>query len=273
MTFVKAAVIGHPVGHSKSPLIHNEWIRQHHLDGSYNAVDIAPDDFEAGIRKLVQDGYTGWNVTVPHKESMMALCDTVDDTARSIGAVNTVTVREKKLHGTNTDAFGFLENIKQARPGFSFTSGPAIILGAGGAARAVLYGLLQEGVPDIRLTNRTREKAEELKAMAPDHITVIDWDKRNEALESANLLVNTTVLGMEGKPPLEINLDALPEQALVNDIVYVPLYTDLLTRAKQRGNPVVTGIGMLLHQARPAFEHWFDIFPDVTAELEKKVLA
>jgi len=271
-SFVKTAVIGHPIAHSKSPLIHNEWLREHGLQGSYEAIDIEADALAEGVQALVERGYAGFNVTLPHKVAIMALCDEVDERARLIGAVNTVSVRDGKLYGTNTDAFGFAQNIISADLGdWSFDAGTAVVLGAGGAARAVLYALLEEGAPEVILLNRTREKAEELAQMDA-RIRVEDWEGRNAAVKGANLIVNTTALGMEGKPPLEIYLSLAPASALVTDIVYAPLMTDLLAQAQKRGLRVVTGIGMLLHQARPGFELWNGIMPEVTPKLEKKVL-
>ncbi|MCB9988082.1 MAG: shikimate dehydrogenase [Rhodospirillales bacterium] len=266
---IKAAVIGHPVAHSLSPLIHAHWIGQYGLHGSYEALDIAPDNLVAGVQELVDGGYTGFNVTIPHKQAIMKLCAEIDETAQAIGAVNTVKIDGAgRLYGRNTDAFGFIENIVQTAPDFDFTSGPALIFGAGGAARALAYGLKQRGVPEIRITNRTREKAEELAA--DFDLDVIDWDDREAAMEGVDLLVNSTALGMTGKPPLTVSLGVLPETALVCDIVYKPLMTDLLAQAQARSNPVVTGLGMLLHQARPAFEGWFGMLPEVTPGLQQK---
>lgn len=273
MSFIHAAVIGHPIKHSKSPIIHNHWIAHYGLGGGYEAIDIAPGDLADRVAGLVDEGYAGFNVTLPHKEAIFRLCDEIDEKARLIGAVNTVKIEHGKLYGTNTDAFGFIENIKQSAPDFNFAHGPAIVLGAGGAARAVIYGLLQEGVPHITITNRTRDKAETLVAMAPEKISVVDWEKRHAALKNHALIVNTTALGMSGKNALDISLDAAPKGALVTDIVYVPLLTDLLKQAKEKQFQYVTGIGMLLHQARPAFHLWFGVLPSVTPELEAKVLA
>lgn len=273
MTTIRAGVIGYPVKHSKSPLIHRHWLETYRIDGDYTAIEIAPDRLAEKIHALAAEGFAGFNVTVPHKQAVMALCDHVDDTARAIGAVNTVKIENGVLSGTNTDAYGFIENIKRAAPSFSYVNGPAVVLGAGGAARAVIYGLLQEGVPDIRLTNRTQARAEELREMAPGRIAVVPWEEKEDALAGAALLVNTTALGMTGQPPLDIGLEKLPRDALVTDIVYAPLTTDLLAAAAARGNPVVTGIGMLLHQARAGFELWFGVLPDVTEALERKVLA
>lgn len=268
----KLGVIGHPISHSKSPLIHNYWIEQHGLEGKYEALDIEPDNLEKEIRRLVDEGYEGFNLTIPHKELALDFCDEIDDLAKTIGAVNTITVLDGKLHGTNTDVFGFIQNIKENARNFSFTRKPAVILGSGGAAKGCIYGLLQEDVREIRLLNRTREKAEELAKLDP-RIKVMDWEDREDALVESGLLVNTTSLGMDGQPDLELDLFALPQDTLVNDIVYVPLYTPLLQECEDRGNPVVTGIGMLLHQARPAFQYWFGILPEVDEELMQKVLA
>lgn len=269
---MKSAVIGHPIAHSKSPTIHQYWLDQHGLEGSYDAVDIAPAELSLKIQKMVSDGYTGFNVTLPHKQNIMALCDEIDETAQKIGAVNTVSIRDGKLLGTNTDAFGFIENIKMSYADFSFTGKSVFVLGAGGASRAVIYGLIQQGVKTIKLSNRTIEKAQDIQEMAPDIIQVVPWEQRSQSLDQVDILVNTTALGMVGKASLDINIESLPVDALVSDIVYTPLMTDLLKQAEARGNKVVTGIGMLLHQARPAFEQWTGILPAVTVELEQKIL-
>ena len=269
---VKTAVIGHPIGHSKSPVIHKYWIDKHGLDGTYEALDIPCETLKNGIQNLVDEGYAGFNVTLPHKTAIMEYCDEIDDIATAIGAVNTVTIKDGKLHGTNTDAFGFLENIKQNARNFDFKAGKAVIIGAGGAAKAVLHALLEEGVQNIVITNRTPEKANALLAQNPYGIKVIPWDERGTAVVKANLVVNTTSLGMSGQPPLEIDLGGINDDALVTDIVYTPLETDFLKQAKDAGLQTVTGIGMLLHQARPGFELWHGILPDVSEELETKVL-
>lgn len=272
--FIKTAVIGHPISHSKSPLIHNEWLKIYGLNGRYEALDIPPEDLTARLPGLFkEEGYKGVNLTIPHKEIALDICDQLDPLARTIGAVNTVTYEGGQIIGTNSDAFGFITNIKQSQPAFDFTKGPALMIGAGGAAKAILHGLLQEGTPHIYIINRTRAKAEALIG-AHKNITALDWEDRNNLpeIQALNLLVNTSALGMKGQPPLTINIAALPPQALVTDIVYAPLMTDLLSQAKQQGNPVVTGIGMLLHQARPGFKLWNGIMPDVTPALEEKVL-
>lgn len=268
---MKAAVIGHPISHSKSPLIHNYWMKRNNIEGTYEAIDIAPENFEEGIKKLIGQNYSGFNVTVPHKEKIISLCDEVDAIAKQIGAVNTVTIKDGKLFGTNTDAFGFIENLKEKCP--DINGKKAFVIGAGGASRAVLQGLIEEGVASIKLTNRTIEKAQELQKIAPDKIDIVDWNDKSAALNDVDILVNATSLGMAGQSVLEINLEALPKNSVVNDIVYAPLMTDLLQAAQSRGNVIVTGIGMLFHQARPAFEAWTGILPDVTQELKTEVLS
>lgn len=269
--YVRAALVGHPVAHSKSPLIHNFWIKKYGLNGDYAALDIRPEHFRTTILQLMKDGYRGANLTLPYKEEALALCHTLDNAAKKAGAVNTLVFEDGKIHGFNTDAYGFVESVIESQATFDFTQGPAVLLGAGGAAHAVLQGLLAQGVPEIRILNRTREKAQAVAAPYKN-VKVMPWEQRGSVLGDINLLVNATALGLEGKPPLEISLDGLNSGALVCDIVYAPLYTDLLKAAQRRGNPVVTGIGMLLHQARPAFRKWFGILPDVDEELRKMVL-
>ncbi|MCC6597195.1 MAG: shikimate dehydrogenase [Alphaproteobacteria bacterium] len=270
--FIKAAVIGHPVRHSKSPLIHNYWIEKYALQGSYEAIDLAPVDLAFGIKRLIEEGYSGFNLTVPHKEAAMGLCNEIEEAALRIGAVNTLVVEETgRIRGLNTDSYGFTANIAQKKPGFFMSGKTALVLGAGGAARAVIDGLRAHEVSRILLTNRTREKALALAAGAQD-IEVILWEEKDKALAAVEILINTTSLGMSGQPPLTIDLKHLPAEALVSDIVYAPLMTPLLQEAQMRGNPAVTGIGMLLHQARPAFEAWFGVLPDVDETLERMVL-
>lgn len=272
----RAGVIGWPVAHSRSPKLHGFWLKQHGLIGRYDKLPVPPEDLAAFIADLPKEpGFRGVNVTIPHKIAVLPLMDHVDDTARRIGAVNTVVVQsDGSLHGSNTDAFGFIENLKADAPaGWKAANGPAVVLGAGGAARAVIVALLDAGVKELRLANRSIEKAEALAAEFGKAILPVAWDDRAQAMAGANLLVNTTSLGMAGQPPLELALDDLPVSALVNDIVYSPLVTDLLASAKTRGNPVVDGLGMLLHQGRPGFEAWFGIAPSVTPELRDAVLA
>ena len=274
---IKTAVIGHPISHSKSPLIHNHWIKQNGLEGEYTAIDIAPENLKDGIEDLGDQGFAGFNVTVPHKEAIYDLCDDLGESAEAIGAVNTVVIREGKLYGENTDAFGFTQNLRAAEETFGhaweLTAGPAMILGAGGAARAALYGLLQYDIEQIFITNRTQEKAEKLAEMNPDRVTVIPWDEKEQHLSGLNLLANTTSLGMSGKDPLVMDFESASPDLVVHDIVYAPLYTDLLKSAREFDLRVVTGIGMLLHQARPAFQMWYGVMPDVSDELEDMVLS
>lgn len=274
--FIKAGVVGHPISHSKSPLIHNHWIRKYGFEGSYEAIDIAPDDLTDRLPALFAAGYAGFNVTIPHKEAVLSLCDELTDVALKVGAVNTLYKEGGRIFGTNTDVFGFIENVNTAIRHFGFShtlqNGPAVILGAGGAARAALYGLLEEGVPEVFIANRSFEKAESLASMDPARVKPIEWDRRSEILEAANFLVNTTSLGMQGQPALGIDLSKAPENLLVADIVYTPLLTDLLKQARDHDLRIVTGIGMLLHQARPAFEKWFGVLPDSDERLEELVL-
>jgi shikimate dehydrogenase len=270
--FIKTGVIGHPVSHTRSPLIHNYWIEKYGLKGSYEAMDIKPENLGRKLKCLIGEGYKGFSVTLPHKELVAKLCDDIDDIARKVGAVNTVYIENGRLCATNTDVFGFTENIRQSQPGFDFKAGPAVVLGAGGASRAVIYALVEEGVPEIYLLNRSRGKSDAISTLY-SRIKPLPWDQRDKIIAHANILVNTTALGMSGKPELEIDLSALPQTALVNDIVYAPLITPLLQNAHARGNKVVTGIGMLLQQARPAFNKWYGVMPDSDAALERKVLA
>jgi len=269
--FLCAGVIGHPIAHSKSPLIHGYWLEKHGIRGCYERYDILPEFLEQGVSDLVEAGVRGFNVTIPHKIEIMKLCAELSDEARAIGAVNTVVVRnDGRLYGTNTDYFGFIENIRKAKPDFDFSYGSAVVLGAGGASRAVIYGLKKAGVPNITIVNRTVSKAE---ALAHEFgCGFVTWETLPDILQSCHLLVNTTSLGMVGQGPLEINLSPLPDNCLVNDIVYAPLMTDLLKSAESRGLDFVTGIGMLLHQARPGFEAWFGKSVDVDDALYSRVL-
>ena len=268
-----AGVMGWPVAHSLSPALHGHWLDSLGIDGAYLPLAIAPENFTEVLAALPKMGFRGVNVTVPHKEAALAAVDEADALARRIGAVNTIVVgADGKLTGTNTDGFGFLENLKAGAPEWTVAGGPAVVLGAGGAARAVAVALIDAGAPEIVLVNRTRARAEKIAADLGGPLVVWDWDDRAAALAGVNLLVNTTTLGMTGKAALDISLDALPTGALVNDIVYAPLQTELLAAASARGNPVVDGLGMLLHQARPGFEAWFGVAPEVTPDLRARIL-
>jgi shikimate dehydrogenase len=271
---IRAGVMGWPVEHSRSPLLHGFWLKQHAIDGAYVLLPVRPEELARSLRSLAAQGFAGCNLTIPHKEAALAIVDEVDAAAARIGAVNTVVVRhDGTLEGRNTDAFGFRENLLAAQPGWHASAGPAVVLGAGGAARAVVAALLDDGAPEIRLINRSRDRAKALAAALGGAIEIVDWSRRAEALADAALLVNTTSLGMTGQPPLALALDALPKTAVVNDIVYAPLETPLLRAAAQRGNPVVDGLGMLLHQARPAFAAWFGLMPEVTPALRQTMVA
>ncbi len=268
-----AGVMGWPVEHSKSPRLHGFWLRQHGIDGAYLPLPVRPAAFEAALRSLAELGFGGVNVTVPHKAAALAACSQVDQVSRRIGAVNTIVMSEGRIEGSNSDAFGFLENLRAGAPAWRADRAPAVVLGAGGAARAVVAALIDVGAPEIRLLNRTRSRAEVLAKDLGGRTQVADWSDRHTLLAEAGLLVNTTSLGMAGQAPLELDLDALPVGALVSDIVYSPLETDLLAGASARGNPVVDGLGMLLHQARPGFAAWFGVEPVVDSALRAAVLA
>jgi shikimate dehydrogenase len=262
----KAFVIGHPIAHSRSPLLHGFWLEQLCLPGSYEKIDVAPDALPAFIGGLRQAGFSGGNVTVPHKTAVMGLVDDVDEAARAIGAANTLWFEAGRLRAGNTDAFGFVANLDAEAPGWDASPGMAIVLGAGGAARAVVHGLLARGFA-ITVVNRTRETAAALAAHVGAGVSAHAWDALPGLLGTAGLLVNTTSLGMAGKLPLAVDLSRLRPEAVVCDIVYVPLETDLLRQARARGNRVVDGLGMLLHQAVPGFERWFGVRPTVTPAL------
>ena len=268
-----AGVMGWPISHSRSPMVHGYWLREYGIDGAYLPFSVDPANLEAALRSLPALGIAGTNLTVPHKETALNICDHVDDTARHIGAVNTVVVQaDGSLFGSNTDAFGFIENLK-AESSWQAADGPAVILGAGGAARAVVAALIAEGVAEIRILNRTFERARALADAFGGNCQPLDWSDVSESLRQSALLVNTTMLGMTEQPRLDLALDTLPSTAVVNDIVYAPLETDLLRLAAARGNSIVDGLGMLLHQARPGFAAWFGHEPDVTPGLRNHILA
>ncbi|MBO6782878.1 MAG: shikimate dehydrogenase [Alphaproteobacteria bacterium] len=277
---LRAGVMGWPISHSLSPVLHGHWLKRYGIDGTYEAYAVRPEELADALALLRAEKRRGTNLTVPHKEAAMSLVDEIDDTARRIGAVNTLVLRESGiLSATNTDAFGLVENIRGIEPGAvanKFNGRPVVILGAGGAARAALVGLADLGVRDIRIVNRTRSRAEALIGIVSDmnvSVVAIAEDDRAAALPEAGLLVNTTTLGMEGQPPLDLDLTGLPRDAIVNDIVYAPLETGLLASARERGNPVVDGLGMLLHQARAGFREWFGVDPEVDDALRAAVLA
>lgn len=273
-TYKLAGVMGWPVAHSRSPLIHNHWIAEYGLAGAYVLLPVRPDRLEAALRGLPALGFSGCNLTIPHKVEVMRWLDTVDAHAQRIGAVNTVVVAtDGSLLGRNTDAFGFIESLHQAHPQWRASTGPACVIGAGGAARAVLCALLDDGAPNIRLCNRSSAKAHDMAQEFGPRVQAVPWEDRHAGLDGINLLVNTTNQGMHGQDALDLALDDLPADALVADIIYVPLLTPLLAAAQARGNPTVHGLGMLLHQARPAFEAWFGVHPEVSPALLAKAIA
>ena len=266
--FLLAGVMGFPVMHSRSPKLHNYWLAHYGLQGTYVPLAIPRNKLGAALRALPALGFAGCNLTIPHKQAALELVDKLDPLAQRIGAVNCVVVApDGSLGGFNHDAFGYIESIREAHPHWRADTGPIVMIGAGGGARAVLVGLIEQGAREIRLINRTAARAQELAREFGDAVTAVEWEKRNAALEKAVLLVNTTSQGMVGEPPLDLALDRLPASALVSDIVYIPRETPLLAAARMRGNPTVNGLGMLLHQARPAFHAWFGIMPEVTPEL------
>ena len=268
-----AGVMGWPVEHSRSPRLHGFWLERYGIDGAYLPLPVRAESFSQALRALAELGFRGVNVTLPHKQAALAACDEVSDEARRIGAVNTIVMTDGRLRGSNSDGFGFLENLAELAPDWRPEQGPVAVLGAGGASRAVVAALLVAGVPELRLINRTKSRAERLAGDLGGTIAICGWEETGLALSGLRLLVNTTSLGMSGQPPLEIDLDPLPRSALVTDIVYQPLETPLLALARARGHAVVDGLGMLLHQARPGFEAWFGRAPEVTPELRDFVLA
>ncbi|MFT3720464.1 shikimate dehydrogenase [Pseudorhodoferax sp.] len=266
--FTLAGVMGWPVSHSRSPRLHGHWIAELGLQGTYVPLPVPPGRVGEAVRGLRALGFAGCNVTIPHKVAVMEHLDEIDPMARQIGAVNTIVVTEDgRLVGRNTDGEGWLRGLRDAQPGWRAEAGPAVVLGAGGAARAVTAALAAAGAPAIRIVNRTREKADALAASLGGVATGHGWAEREALLDGAALLVNTTSQGMKGQPPLDIALERLPRAAVVSDVVYTPLETPLLAAARARGNPTSDGLGMLLNQARPAFAAWFGVEPEVTAEL------
>jgi shikimate dehydrogenase len=273
--FLLAGVMGWPVMHSRSPMLHGYWLAQRKLAGAYLPLAIEPKGLGAALRSLHPLGFAGCNLTIPHKQTALSLVDEVDTVARRIGAISCVTVRpDGSLAGTNNDCFGFIHSLQQEQPRWRAGAGPVVVLGAGGGARAVCYALMQDGAKEIRLVNRSAERAQVLAdefATPGISLQAVPWEQRHACLDGAATVVNTTSQGMAGQGPLDIRLDALPRTALAADIVYVPLETPFLAAARQRGNPTWNGLGMLLHQARPAWKLWFGLEPAVTAELREMI--
>lgn len=270
-----AGVAGWPVAHSRSPRLHNFWLQEYGIDGAYLPLAIAPQDFEQAVRMLPRLGFAGCNVTMPHKEAALLAVDQVDPAAQRIGAVNTIVVAEDgSLDGSNTDAFGFIQALHEGAPDLDVGAGPAVLVGAGGAAKAIAVALLNAGAPELVVLNRTGARAEALaESLAVAGVTVGDWEERADRLADANLLVNSTTQGMQGQPPLDLALDDLAAGAVVMDAVYTPLLTPLLAGAQARGNTIVDGLGMLLHQARPGFAAWFGREAEVGPAVREHILA
>lgn len=269
-----AGVIGHPIAHSRSPILHRHWLRRFGLPGFYIPMDVEGDDLETVLRALPRAGFVGVNITVPHKERVMEIADLVTDRAILIGAANTLIFRpDGKIHADNTDGYGFLENLRSGAPSWSPDAGPVALLGAGGAARAVVASLLDAGVKEIMVANRTRLRAERLQDDFGRRLRVVDWVQAGNMIDQAALVVNSTSLGMTGKAALRVPLDGLHAGQVVTDLVYAPLRTDLLAAAEAAGCHTVDGLGMLLHQAVPAFERWFGVRPIVDDQTREAALS
>lgn len=268
-----AGVIGSPIGHTKSPRLHQHWLKRYGINGYYIPMEISSDDLEDAIRMLPRLGFVGVNVTIPHKEHVLSIADIVTDRAALIGSANTLIFREDgKVHADNTDGYGFIENMRQGVPDWKPDAGPAAVIGAGGAARAVIASLIDAGVKEIRLTNRTKTRAEALRKEFGSKVAVYDWVQAGNMLEGAKTVVNASSLGMVGKPEMRIPLDGLSRDAVVTDLVYAPLETALLAHARSIGCETVDGLGMLLHQAAPGFARWFNFKPEVDDDLRRAVL-
>jgi shikimate dehydrogenase len=269
-----AGLLGWPVAHSRSPVIHNYWIARYGLQGRYVLFGVPPEDLAAALKGLSVLRMRGCNVTTPHKQAVMPLIDAVDPLAKQIGAVNTIVVdQDGSLRGFNNDGNGFVQSIRDAQPDWRPDSGPITMLGAGGAARAVVASLAAQGAREIRVVNRTFERARELQSLFGPPVTALHWDEREAALEGIALLANATNQGMAGKAALDIALDRLPRGAIVGDLIYTPPTTPLLAAARARGNVTVNGLGLLLNQARPAFHAWFGVMPEITPELVRAIEA
>ena len=273
-TFGIAGLLGWPVAHSRSPVIHNHWLARHGIAGRYVLFPVPPEKLEAAVRGIATLGLRGCNVTTPHKQAIFPLLDRVDDLARRIGAVNTVVLEpDGTLTGFNNDGNGFIQSLRDADPRWRPDRGPIAVLGAGGAARAVVASLAAQGATEIRVANRTLAKAQEIADAVGPVVKVLRWDEREDALDGVSLLANATSLGMAGKPALDISLARLPKLAVVGDLIYIPPETPLLAAARQRGNITVNGLGLLLNQARPAFNAWFGVMPEITPELRQAIAA
>ena len=273
-TIPVAAVLGHPINHSKSPRLHNYWLSLFNIDGYYIPLDIDPRNFENSIRALSGLGFVGANVTIPYKEKVLKIADKISDRAAIIGAANTLTfLQDGRIYADNTDGYGFLQNIKCKYNDWTAGEGTSVVFGAGGASRAILGALIEDGANDIILANRTRSRADQLRSDFGAKIKVVDWMKVQNYLSDASTVINATSLGMDGKAELPIPLQGLKKNTLVTDIVYTPLNTPLLENAAKRGCRTVDGLGMLIHQAIPGFERWFGVKPDVSENLRKLLIS
>jgi len=269
-----AGIMGWPVAHSRSPVLHGYWLEQYRIDGAYVPMAVKPENLRRALQALPALGFAGCNLTIPHKEEALRAVDSLEPSAKRAGGVNTVVIDPRgQIIGSSTDGYGFIAALRAAASGFDLGQAPAVVLGAGGAARAIVAALLDHGAREVRLVNRTPERAAKLAKELGGQVRGVLWEKRAEALAGAGLLVNATSLGMEGLPALDLPLDTLPTEAIVNDIVYVPLETPLLAAACARGNRCVDGLGMLLHQAAPGFEAWFGVKPEIGTGLRQAILA
>jgi shikimate dehydrogenase len=270
--FLLAGVMGWPVMHSRSPMLHNYLFKRHDLAGTYVPLEIRPEGLAAALRALHPLRFSGCNLTIPHKQQAIKIVDEVDATAKSIGAISCVTVRsDGSLAGSNNDCYGFIQNLKQEQPGWRADKGPITVIGAGGGSRAVCYGLAQEGAKEIRLVNRTLARAQGIAGDFGGPIKAYLWEERHELLEGVAMAVNATSQGMVGSAALDLKLDKLPRTALAADIIYIPLETPFLAAARKRGNRTINGLGMLMQQVRPAWRSWFGVDPELTAELRTMV--
>ena len=268
------AILGYPIHHSKSPRMHGSWLDQAGVLGYYVPLEIHPDNFEDALKNMPKQGFRGANVTIPHKERALEIADYVSERAKRIGAANTLYFdADGKIHADNTDGYGFITNLKKGAPEWNAKAGPALVLGAGGAARAILDALITEETPKLYLTNRTKERAQALASEFGDTVEVLDWDNKNVVFSEVKTLINTTSLGMNGKGDLGLDFSQLTSAITVTDIVYTPLETDLLKHAKQRGCTCVDGLGMLIYQGIPGFSNWFGVAPKVTDELRELLLS
>ena len=269
-----AGLVGWPVAHSRSPTIHNYWLDHYKIPGRYVLLPVPPEKLSLALPGLAALGFRGCNVTTPHKQAVMPMIDRVDELARRIGAVNTIVVeKDGTLTGFNNDGNGFVQSLRDAKADWRPDAGPIVVLGAGGAARAVVATLAVQGAREIRLVNRTFERAQGIAREYGPPVTAFPWDQRNDALADVALLANATNQGMAGKPALDISLDRLPPHALVGDLIYIPPETPLLAAARVRGNMTVNGLGLLLNQARPAFQAWYGVLPDITPGLLRAIQA